>query len=87
MGFGIFKKIRDGIKKAAQWVNNKVIKPAVNIVKKVVTPENIKKAIDFGTKVAPLIGAGAAAAGGGNPMQGFAAGTTVQNIGKTLGYG
>ena len=27
MGFGIFKKIKEAFKKAAQWVKDKVIKP------------------------------------------------------------
>lgn len=86
MAWGIFKKIKNAFKKAAQWTRDKVIKPAINFAKKVITPDNIKKAIDFGTKVAPLIGAGVGAAGG-NPIAGFKAGHAVQGLGNSLGFG
>ena len=50
MAWGIFRKIARAFKKAGEWVKNKVVKPVVNIAKKVITPENVKKAIDVGTK-------------------------------------
>ena len=87
MAWGLFKKIREAFKKAGSWIKDKVIKPAVDVVKKVVTPENIKKAVDIGVKLAPLIGAGVSTAIGGNPMAGFKAGHVVQGIGNNLGYG
>jgi len=47
MGFGLFKKIEDALKSTGKWVHNKVIKPVINTAKKVVTPDNVKKAIDL----------------------------------------
>ena len=49
MGWGIFKKIKKAIQDAGRFVKDKIIKP-------VLKPENIKKAIDLGTKLAPLLG-------------------------------
>ena len=34
MGFGIFKKLKDGFKKAAKWMKYKVINPAIDVIKK-----------------------------------------------------
>ena len=87
MAWGIFKKIKKAFQDAGKWVHNKVIKPVVNTVKKVVTPDNVKKAIDLGTKIAPLIGAGVSTAAGGNPMAGLKAGHIAQGIGNNLGFG
>ena len=83
MGWGIFKKIANAVKKAAQWTNRKIIKPAINVAKKVITPDNIKKAIDTGVKLAPLIGAGIGAYQG-NPQAGLAIGNTIQGFGNSL---
>ena len=33
MAWGIWKKIKNGIQKGFNWVKNKIIKPAINIVK------------------------------------------------------
>lgn len=87
MAWGIFKKIKNAFRKATNWVNNKIIKPVINTAKKVITPENIKKTIDFGVKVAPLIGAGVSTAVSGNPMPGLKAGHVAQGIGNNLGFG
>ena len=84
MAWGLFKKIRDGFKKAGRWVNNNVIKPAVNFVK---NPDNIKKIIDTGTKLAPLIGGAVSTGLGGNPMSRMKAGHVVQGIGNNFGFG
>ena len=80
MGFGLFKKIKEALKSAGKWVHNKVIKP-------VVKPENIKKVIDLGTKIAPLIGGAVSTATSGNPMPGLKAGHIAQGIGNNLGFG
>ena len=87
MGFGLFKKIKDALKSAGKWVHNKVIKPVVNTAKKVITPTNIKKGIDTGIKLAPLIGGAVSTATSGNPMTGLKAGHIAQGIGNNLGYG
>lgn len=87
MSWGIFKKIGQAIKKAAQWTNNKIFKPVISTVKKVVTPDNIKKVVDTGTKLAPMIGAGVSTAMGGNPMSGMKVGHVVQGLGNNLGFG
>jgi len=80
MGFGLFKKIKDRIKDAGKWIHNKVIKP-------VLKPENIKKAIDLGTKIAPLIATGVASSQGAPPQAGYAIGKSIQGLGKSLGFG
>ena len=85
MGFGIFKKLKDSFKKSGQWLKNKVIKPAVDIAKKVITPENIKKAISTANNLAPLIGAGVASAMGAPPTAGMQIGHTIQGIGNKFG--
>ena len=38
MAWGIFQKIGQGLKKAFNWVNDKVIKPVANFLKPVVKP-------------------------------------------------
>ena len=87
MSWGIFKKIKDAFNKAKQWVNNKVIKPVVKTAKKIITPDNIKKAIDTGIKLAPAIATAAATSQGAPPQTGLAIGNSIQSIGHSLGYG
>ena len=87
MGFGLFKKIKEAIKKAAGWVRDRVIKPVVRTVEKIVKSPTTRKIIDDGVKLAPVIGAGVSTAYTGNPQAGLAAGTAVQSVGRTLGYG
>ena len=86
MAWGLFKKIRDGIKKAARWVKDKIIKPVVNTGKKVLKSDTIKKVIDTGMKLAPAIGGAVASSQGAPPQAGMAVGSAIQGIGKTLGY-
>ena len=86
MAWGFFKKIKNAFKKASDWVKDKVVKPAVNIVKKVIESPFTKKAVDTGVKLAPMIGAGIGGSQG-NPQAGLAIGNTVQNIGNSLGFG
>lgn len=86
MGFGFFKKLKNAIKKASQWINSKVIKPVIKTAEKVIKSPTTKKFIDVGVKLAPVIGAGVGSAYG-NPQTGLVAGNTVQNIGNSLGYG
>ena len=87
MAWGWFKKIRDGIKKAAQWVKDKIIKPVINVGKKILKSDTVKTVIDTGMKLAPALGGAVAASQGAPPQAGMAAGTAVQSIGKALGYG
>ena len=87
MGFGFFKKLKDAFKKAGDWVKNKVIKPVVNTAKKVFTPDNIKKVIDTGVKLAPAIATAVAASQGAPPQAGMAAGKAIQGVGNSLGFG
>ena len=87
MAWGLFKKIRDGIKKAAQWVKDKVIKPVINFGKKILKSDTVKTVIDTGMKLAPAIGGAVASSQGAPPQAGMAVGSAVQSFGKTLGYG
>lgn len=87
MAWGFFKKIKNAIKKAAQWTKDKVIKPVINTTKKVVNSPITKKIIDTGMKLAPVIGAGISSAAGGSPQAGMQVGHVVQGIGKGLGFG
>lgn len=34
MGFGIFKKLKDGFHKVRKFISNKIVKPAVEVIKK-----------------------------------------------------
>ena len=38
MAWGIFQKIGQGLKKAFNWVNDKVVKPVANFLKPVIKP-------------------------------------------------
>ena len=87
MAWGLWKKIRDGIKKAAQWVKDKVIKPVINFGKKILKSDTVKTVIDTGMKLAPALGGAIASSQGAPPQGGIAVGTAVQSIGKALGYG
>jgi len=53
MAWGIWKKIKEGIKKAAQWTKDHVIKPVVDGAKKLIKAVPIDKVIDTGMKVLP----------------------------------
>ena len=86
MSFGIFKKIKEAVKKAAQWTRDKVIRPVIKAGEKLIKSGDVKKLIDTGIKLAPMIG-GAVGASKGNPQIGLAAGSTIQNIGNSLGFG
>ena len=87
MAWGLFKKIRDGIKKAARWVKDKVIKPVINTGKKILKSDTFKTLVDTGMKLAPVIGGAIASSQGAPPQSGIAAGSAIQSIGKALGYG
>ena len=87
MAWGLFKKIRDGIKKAARWVKDKIIKPVINTGKKILKSDTVKTVIDTGMKLAPALGGAIASSQGAPPQGGIAVGTAVQSFGKTLGYG
>ena len=87
MAWGLFKKIRDGIKKAARWVKDKIIKPVFNTGKKILKSDTVKTVIDTGMKLAPALGGAVAASQGAPPQAGIAAGSAIQSIGKALGYG
>ena len=34
MGFGLFKKLKDGFRKARKWLRNSFVKPAIEVIKK-----------------------------------------------------
>ena len=51
MGFGFFKKLKDGFNKARKFISNKVINPAVNMVKKV---QPVLKKLDLNT-IKPIV--------------------------------
>ena len=87
MAWGLFKKIRDGIKKAARWVKDKIIKPVFNTGKKILKSDTVKTVIDTGMKLSPALGGAVAASQGAPPQAGIAAGSAIQSIGKALGYG
>ena len=86
MAWGIFKKIKNAFKKASNWVKDKVINPVVNTAKKIINNDTTKKLINTGVRLAPALGTGIGASQG-NPQAGMAAGTAIQTIGKSLGYG
>ena len=87
MGFGLFKKIKDAFKKAARWVKDKIIKPVIDTGKKILKSDTVKTVIDTGMKLAPAIGGAIATSQGAPPQAGMAAGSAIQSIGKSLGYG
>jgi len=86
MAWGLFKKIRDGIKKAARWVKDTIIKPVIDTGKKILKLDIVKTVIDTGMKFAPAISTAIASSQGAPPQAGFAIGKAVQGIGKSLGY-
>ena len=86
MAWGLFKKIKEALKKASSWVNRKVIRPVIKAGEKLIKSGDVKKLIDTGIKLAPMIG-GAVGASKGNPQIGLAAGSSIQNIGNSLGFG
>ena len=75
MAWGLFKKIKNAVKKVG------------NFVKKVVKSPITKQIIDTGMKLAPVIGAGISSATGGSPQSGMQAGHVIQGIGKGFGFG
>lgn len=87
MAWGLFKKIREAFKKAGSWIRDKVIKPVIDTGRKILKSDTVKTLIDTGMKLAPMIGGAVAASQGAPPQAGMAAGTAVQTIGKSLGYG
>ena len=76
MAWGFWKKIKNAFQKATAWVRDKVVKPVINTVKKIVTSEPVKKVTGAVLNLAPAIGA---AVGGtkGNPAVGAQVGTAV----------
>lgn len=82
MAWGFWRKIKDGFRKAGQWINNKIVKPVVNTARKIIKP-----IINTGIKLAPGIGGAVATAMGAPPQVGMLAGTAVQGVGNSLGYG
>ena len=82
MGFGIFKKIKEAVKKTGSWIKNKVIKRVINTGKKFLKSDTLKTVIDTGMKLAPALGGAIATSQGAPPQSGIAAGSAVQSIGK-----
>ena len=77
MGFGFFKKLKDGFKKAGAFIKNKIAKPVIDFVKS----DKMKKIIGTATKFAPIIGG----AIGGPVGAGIGTATTILN--KVAGNG
>ena len=71
MAAGFFKKLWDGIKKAAGWVHKKIIKPIANFLAPV--------AKTAGTIIGGVLGTKA-----GNPAMGAQAGNAVGGIAEGI---
>ncbi|KAI5501281.1 N-acetylmuramoyl-l-alanine amidase family [Trichomonas vaginalis G3] len=71
MAAGFFKKLWEGIKKAASWVHQKIIKPIANFLAPV--------AKTAGTNIGGVLGAKA-----GNPAMGAQAGNAVGGIAEGI---
>ena len=74
MAWGLFKKIKNAIKKAAAWIKNngkEVVKPLLNTT----------------VKLAPAISTAVAASQGLPPQSGYAIGKGIQMVGNSLGLG
>ena len=86
MAWGFWKKIKNAFKKATNWVRDKVVRPVINTVKKIVTSEPVKKVTGAVLNLAPAKGT---AIGGakGNPAAGAKIGTAVQGVGRAIGLG
>ena len=50
MGWGIFKKIANAVKKAVKWTGNHIIKPVINTAKKVINSDSIVIGIPYGVE-------------------------------------
>jgi len=81
MGWGIWKKIKQGIGKAVNWVKNKIVKPVGRFVGKVAKP-----LLSVAVKAAPAV-ATAIGASKGQPQIGAMVGQTIQNVGQAFGLG
>ncbi len=68
MGWGFWKKLKNGVKKAFNWVKDKIVKPVFN------TAKNLLPAI--GAAVAPVVGA--------PPQAGMAVGSIVKGVGDKV---
>lgn len=75
MGWGIWKKIKQGISKAVNFVKDKVVKPVYNGV--------IKPVFNGVKDLLPAIG-GAVGAAKGNPQAGIAIGNLMKNVGENV---
>jgi hypothetical protein len=69
MGFGLWKKIKQGFKKAGQWIHQKILKPIGNVLGKVVAPI-AKLAAPIAGAINPAVGAGLAGIGLGADLIG-----------------
>jgi len=74
MGWGIFKKIKNAFNKVKDFT------------RKIINKDNVRKVIDTGIKLAPAIGT-AIGASQGSGQAGYAIGSSIQNIGNSLGFG
>ena len=55
MAWGIWKKFKDGLRKAALWTKDHVVKPVVDGAKKIINSVPMDKVIDFGIKLLPNV--------------------------------
>jgi hypothetical protein len=76
MGFGLWKKIKNGLKKAGQWINQNVIQPVSKIASKIVAPI-AKFAAPLISAINPAVGAAVGGVGIGADM--------IGRIGSSIG--
>lgn len=76
MGWGFWKKLKNGISKAFNWVKNKIAKPVYEKV--------IKPVFKVGKNLLPAAGAAVATAVGAPPQAGMAIGSVVKGVGEQI---
>jgi hypothetical protein len=69
MGFGLWKKIKNGLRKAGAWIRDNVVQPVSKIATKIVAPL-AKYAAPLGAMINPALGAGLAGIGVGADLIG-----------------
>lgn len=76
MGWGFWKKLKNGISKAFNWVKDKIVKPVYNNV--------IKPVFKAGKDLLPAAGAAIGGAIGIPPQAGLAIGQAIKTVGESV---
>ena len=76
MGWGFWKKLKNGFSKAFNWVKDKVAKPVYDKV--------IKPVFNAGKNLLPAAGAAISTAKTGKPEIGYAIGNAAKEIGESV---